>query len=227
MIKQYFIIFIIALLSNNILFSQEKDFQIWTEIEVEAGLGKKLSLCLENENRFYENASLFGRNQTDLGLGYDINKVFSVGVSYRMLFYYPFSEVVYSKSRWVLNSYYKPRYKRWRFNIRLRLSNDDESHNATIFRNISTHRERFQVKYNFRKSPFRAVFGTETYFPFSNNPFLLQKLRSYVGVEIKVSDNHKFGVDYLIDQEFNTNNALTAYIFQFNYSYNIGRILED
>lgn len=214
----------IALCANNILYSQEKDFQIWTEFGVEAIILENLSFSIENENRFYENASLFGRNQTDFGLGYDLNKVFSVGLSYRMLFYYPFSQVVYSKSRWVLNAYYKPRYKRWRFNIRLRLSNDDESYKSQIFTNVSTHRERLQIKYNFRKSPFRAVFGTETYFPVSNNPFILKKLRSFVGIEIKISDNHRFGIDYLIDQEFNTNNALTAYIMQFNYRYSFNSV---
>jgi len=56
---------------------------------------------------------------------------------------------------------------------------------------------------------------------------MIEKLRTYAGIEIKLSDNHKFGIDYLIDKDFNTNNALTAYILQFNYSYNIGRILED
>jgi hypothetical protein len=226
MIKNYFIILLTILCLNSKTFSQEKDFQIWTEFEAEAGLGKNFSFCLENETRFYENASIFGRNKTDLGFGYDINKVFSVGASYRMLYYYPLTEFVYSKNKWVINGYFKPRYKRWRFNLRFRLSNDDETH-SSLLTNISNHRERFQVKYNFRKSPFRAVFGTETYFPFSHNPFMIEKLRTYAGIEIKLSDNHKFGIDYLIDKDFNTNNALTAYILQFNYSYNIGRILED
>lgn len=218
-------IFLCFILSN--AFTQEEDFQIWLELEACADLGKNFSICIENETRFYENASLWGRNQTDIGLAYDFNKLFSVAAAYRYLYYYPFSDLTYNKSRWVADLHFKPRYKRWRFSGRLRLVNDNEGLSPNLFDKRPLHRERFRAIYNFRKSPFRAGFGTETYFPVGPNFYELRKLRLFTGVQYRVSRDHRFGLDFIYDREFNTNNPLTAYIISVSYTYKLGDLLDD
>ncbi len=207
--------------------AQEEDFQIWVEVDAGAYLGEKFSIFVENEKRFYENAGLFGRNQTDIGFTYDINSLFSVSAAYRYLVYYPMSDLSYTKSRWVADFNYKPRYKRWRFSGRLRFVNDNEGLSPDFFEHRPLHRERLRAVYNFRKSPFRAGFGAQTYFPVSSNFYELRKLRLFTGVQYRVSRDHRFGLDFIYDREFNTNNRMTAYIIAASYSYRLGNLLDD
>lgn len=224
--KKIIFLFVFALILN-LCPAQVNDFQLWTEMEVQAYITEKLSISYENENRFYENVSLLGRNQNDIGITYDINDLFALGASYRLNYYYVFTDYTYSKTRWVVDSYYTPRYKRWRFQLRLRVSNDNEHIAPKWLEHRPIHRERFRIRYNFRRSPFRVHFATETYFPIStNNPFELSKLRSFAGVQYVVSDSHRFGFDFLIDKEYNTNNPLTAYVLQFSYRYDIGGLVD-
>ena len=218
-IRLLFLFFFLIIINN--IYTQEQDFQLWIGLEATAPIKNGFNISLENEKRFYENASIYGRNQTDLGLGYDINRTFAISASYRMNYYYPFTELVYLKSRWVSSFYYKPRYKRWRFNVRLRVSNDSETYVPGWFEQRVLHRERFRALYNFRNSPFRVHASAETYFPISYNPFELRKIRIITGVQIRAIDNHRFGIDYVYDREFNRNNALTAYIIQFSYRYSL------
>ncbi len=200
-------------------FSQEKDFQIWLDLEATTDIGKGFEISLNNEKRFYENVSLFGRNKSDLTLGYNINSEISISASYRKNYYYLFTDITSSKSRWVATTNYSPRYKRWRFDFRARVSNDSETFVPGWFEQRVIHRERLRARYNFRKSPFRVQVSAETYFPISHTPFELMKLRLAAGVQIKTSDNHRFEIGYLREQEYNTTNPMKAYVIQLGYRY--------
>lgn len=201
------------------VFSQENDFQIWLDFEAGAEIGKGFDISVNNEQRFYENLSLFGRNKSDLTLGYNINSDFAISASYRKNIYYLFTDITSSKSRWLATFNYSPRYKRWRFDFRARVSNDSETFVPGWFEQRVIHRERFRVRYNFRRSPFRLQASGETYFPISSTPLELMKLRLAAGVQIKTSDNHRFEIGYLREQEFNTNNPMTAHVIQIGYRY--------
>ncbi len=217
--KSALLLFISFLFLHGI--AQEKDFQLWLDIEATAALEKGFYISLNNEQRFYENVSLFGRNKSDLTLGYNINPEFAISASYRKNYYYLFTDITSSKSRWMTTFNYSPRYKRWRFDFRVRLSNDSETFVPGWFEQRVIHRERVRIRYNFRKSPFRVQASGETYFPISYTPFELMKLRLSCGVQIKVSDNHRFEIGYLREQEFNTTNPMTAYVLQLGYRYSL------
>lgn len=218
---------IIALLIVSQAFCQQKDFQVWTEAEITAGLKHGFSISFENEKRFINNSSLFGRNQSDIGIDYEISNLLSVGVAYRYIFYYPFSHVTYGKSRWVADLYYKPRYKRWRFNTRLRLVNDNEQFSPNLFSLRPLHRERFKATYNVRKSPLRFSGAVETYFPLSQNLFELRKLRLTTEIQYRLSKTHRFGLGFTFDKEFNQRNAMNAFIIQTSYTFNLGNLSEE
>lgn len=214
-----YLLIVSLILTFSLSRAQENDFQLWVDLEVEKELDNGFAVSINNEKRFYENVSLYGRNKTDFGLSYDINDELALSASYRLNYYYLFTDITSFKSRWVSSLHYSPRYKRWRFNVRLRISNDSETLTPGWFEQRVIHRERFRVRYNFRRSPFRVQASFETYFPISATPFELMKTRTSAGLQIQVSNNHRYELLYIMEQEYNQSNPMSLYGFMVGYRY--------
>ena len=219
-------IFIIAAFSFHFLCAQEKDMQTWITLEIKAPVMSKFEFSLENELRFVNNTSLFGRNQTELELFYNQNSNLSFGLGYRLAFDYPFSDYSEHSHRWLADILWKTRIQRLRINTRFRLQNDQE-----FFQNEGSgnliHREKIRLAYKIRNTPFLIYTGVETYFRISNTPFELRKVRLSAGTRMDISDNSQISVDLIRDREYNRTNPLTAFILQLGYSFEFGKPQED
>lgn len=219
-------IFLIVFLFCGTIHAQEKDMQTWITFDVTAPLNKKLEVNIENEMRFVNNTSLFGRNQTEFLFTYTFNKKISAGIGYRVAINYPFSEYTFYTHRWFSDFIWKTRIKRFRLNTRFRLQNDQEVFWIEEPGSI-VHRERLRLGYKIRKTPYLIYGGVETYFRITHTPFELRKIRLNVGTRIDISKNSRISVDLLHDKEYNRRRPATNYILQLGYSYNIGRLISE
>lgn len=85
--KKNTILISLFLFLTNILFSQEvkvvRDFGAWIGFNVEKEMSKKIEVNLEQQVRYYKNATKFDDYIVDLGVKYKMNKNFKLGTNFR------------------------------------------------------------------------------------------------------------------------------------------------
>ena len=62
------------------------DFQIWSDLALSGKLVESLTLTLEVENKYRDDASEFFYYHTDVGLTYDVHRHWAFGLNYRQAF---------------------------------------------------------------------------------------------------------------------------------------------
>jgi hypothetical protein len=83
---------------------------------------------------------------------------------------------------------------------------------STIFR------QKFVFAYNIKKTKLEPSVGLEYFLPFKS--MLVEKLRYTFGFSHPITKDLDFVLAYRIQQEFNTNNPETLFIFDGKVSYN-------
>ncbi|GAH48413.1 unnamed protein product, partial [marine sediment metagenome] len=66
-------------------FSQTNDFEIWSSVQFRKDIGTKITLLLQDEFRFNENAARIDEYFTELGIAYSLNKYVEVTAYYRFI----------------------------------------------------------------------------------------------------------------------------------------------
>jgi len=77
--------FVIGLLFCFPAIGQQKDAGLWTSVNFEAKVVKKLTATISEEVRFNENITEVGAIFTDVGVEYKLNKHFQVALDYRYI----------------------------------------------------------------------------------------------------------------------------------------------
>jgi hypothetical protein len=209
------------------LFAQQKDMQTWITGELIFPLFPKVEIGIENEMRFINNTSLFGRNQTEITVKYLADNSWNFGIGYRLKSGYPFSEYSFTEHRWFADIIWKTRFNRFRLNTRFRLQNDQDAFLFEPFEGV-VHREKVRLAYKKRKSPFMFYTGAETYFRIAyTNPFEFRELKLFVGCRMSINKQTRISVDLIKDREFNRRNPLTVYILQFGFSYSFNKASDE
>jgi hypothetical protein len=217
----------ICFIATNIAQSQNRDMQTWLTAEIKFPLNTFLYFGIENEIRFVENTSIFGRNQTELELYYLPETNWSFGLGYRFKTDFPFSEYSVRGHRWLADVMWKTRVERIRINTRFRIQNDQEAFLGEAVSGIM-HREKIRFAYKIRKTPFLIYAGAETYFRIQDTtPFDLRKLRIFAGTRIDISKQTCVTVDLIRDKEYNRINPETVFIIQLGVSLDLGKMKTD
>lgn len=208
-------------------FAQQKDMQTWITGELIFPLFPKVEFGIENEIRFVNNTSLFGRNQTEIAVQYLADDSWNFGLGYRLKSGYPFSEYSFIEHRWFADIIWKTRFDRLRLNTRYRLQNDQDAFLTDPDDGV-VHREKIRLAYKKRKSPLLYYAGAETYFRINDvTPFEFRELKLFVGCRMSINKQTRISVDLIQAREFNRTNPLTAYILQLGFSYSFNKTSDE
>ena len=79
--------FFFLILPNSLLFSQDKDFQSWNNLEFTYDIANNLGLSIDNGFRFTENSSVMSKYFFDFSVKRKHNKMFSYSIGYRHLLF--------------------------------------------------------------------------------------------------------------------------------------------
>ena len=209
-LNKFFLIFIIPIS----VFSQENDFQTWTSISASKKIIKKTNLTIKKGVRFRENSSLYSKLFTDLRIKRKYNKHFSFAIGYRFSNDWDKQLELSQKNRFYSDIYYKDKYKkRFLFDTRARLQTQ-----GNIEGYAATFRHKSVLAYNIPKTKLEPSVALEYFLPFES--MLIEKLRYTIGLSHPITKDLDFELAYRIQQEFNTNNPETLFIFDGKISYN-------
>jgi long-subunit fatty acid transport protein len=184
-IRPFFLIILLAMGFQT--FSQIEDFQLWNGYSVEKELNKKISVGLEQEFRFKNNASQFEDYLTTLGGGYKINKYLKVRGAYRFNYAKSIEEGVKNEHRFNVDLMLRYKLDRFVLGYRARYQVEYEKFEYNHYHDL---RNKFGVKYNIRKTDF--VPFAEYEFNYSLN---------YPAGNSIYRNRYTFGVDYEISKQ--------------------------
>ncbi|SVC41111.1 uncharacterized protein METZ01_LOCUS293965 [marine metagenome] len=202
---------IILLILPFAVYPQENDFQVWTCFSARKKIIKKTTLTVKEGLRFRENATLISKQFTEARIRYKYNKHWFPALGYRYSLDWDNNQKLEKKNRFYADISYKNKFKRFNFSVRSRILKQGNSYD---YENVF--RQRFSIFYNIRKTklePFSAI----EYFYTPENKF--DKLRYTIAISYPIIKDLDMEIAYRIQEEFNTNNPDTFYIFEGKINY--------
>ncbi len=198
-----------------------RDFGIWSGINIDKHISKKIDLELEQQIRFYSNARIFDDYLVDLGGKYKIDKNFTFGLNLRY---------IYNEKRWNdtehnlrynfdLGYKLKPHKKiNLYYRFRLQENNIINKETLAIAPKSIAFRHRLKLKYKLSKNI--HLFASTEAFRYIQNLSLPYwgKLRFNMGSIFQT----KFGdldLSYGLEQEMNCNNPSKLYYLKTIYHF--------
>lgn len=180
-------------------YSQEEDFQIWTELGLKKEIIDDVSLLLNQEFRFNENATTFDKWHSTLGVSYDINKYIRLRAMYRYTQNKDLEKGFEVAHRTLGDFILRKRVERFRLSYRLRYQMDYEKDftGEALYMESQALRNRFKVAYNIRKNPLTPFVSYEFLYRL-NNPYgnSIERNRFTFGLDYNVTDNLSANVYY-------------------------------
>lgn len=226
--KKYFSLSLVFLLiffsSDSFAQKKYKDFWQWNTFSLEKKINVRWSINFEEELRFFDNATRINLFYTNLGFTYKINRLFKAAVVYRHIQKSTNTKGYSSRHRIYADLIFKYKINKITLGYRSRLqtqvrdvrSSEDGTTPESYWRN------KFDFKYT-AKEKFTPYIAAEFRYQFpnprlqeANNKF--NRGRFYFGCDYEVNKKNTVGLYYMIQDEFNVNEAEIDYVLGVQYA---------
>lgn len=206
MMTRFFSLFILLFLIVFRSFSQDSDFGMWYNANVEIELAKKLDLDLSANLRTFQNTSKIDEVFGEAGFTFKIIKGLSASATYRLTSQYEDKEDgYYLRHRLMGDMKGTVEVGRFDFSGRIRIQRETKTYyrddNDLIPNNFL--RLKFKSTYrtnNFPVNPYVSYEAFARIFEESTQAF--EKFRYSVGAEYKINKNHSFELEYLYQKDY-------------------------
>jgi hypothetical protein len=218
-----FLTIMTGLLFCSPVMSQVKDAGLWTSVNFEAKVIKKLTATLSEEVRFNENITEVGAFFTDVGLTYKLNKHFQFAVNYRFTErrtvenYYSLRHRIYADVK------YEKKLKPFQIQFRSRLQDQYADIGRALDGGIPEFylRNKISLKWDLNK-PSTPYLSVELFSPLNYPRYnAFDGMRTSAGVEYEFTKHHKVDIYYMIQKELNVSNPKTDFILGLGYFYKL------
>ena len=211
---------ILFLFSGVIANAQEKDFCIWTTVNIEKKFSKKFTAVLSQEFRFDENASQLDNAFTNITAEYNFTKNLNASFNYRLINKRLIDGHYQQRNRIYVDVAYRLKQNDYSFTLRTRFQDQFRnafSENAELPA-IWYWRNKLTFKYNLKE--FKPYSYFEIFYPL-NDPVIntIDNLRFAVGCNYDFTKKHSVNLYYLINKEINVKNPVTSFIAGIEYTY--------
>ncbi|MGC9341353.1 MAG: DUF2490 domain-containing protein, partial [Bacteroidales bacterium] len=190
--RKSFIIFIGILVSGSYLYSQDKDFGLWTGFQIEKDLGKRIEVDLEFANRLEDNLNQRDETFADADISYRIAD-WATGFGYRFTNNYDAERDYRLSHRYHWQVRYRPDWDRFSFDYRVRFQSQyfdiKTSEDGRIPENYI--RNRLKVSYNIKKSDFEPAVSYEYFFHLNQmGPDRFERRRLTLSLEYEINKDN-------------------------------------
>ena len=219
------VIILLFLFISNTLFSQQikvtRDFGIWGGVNIEKEISKKIEVNLEQQLRFYSNATQFDDYIIDFGSKYKINKKFKLGANIRYTYNAKRWKEAENNYRYNLDLLYKGKLSN-KVSIRYRLRYQKEYVNLlSEYKRTNIHSSsiRNQIKVQYKADEMNKLFiSAELYrlIETFKEPYF-NLIRFHLGDNIKTRIG-EFNCSVGYAQEINTSYPLSFFFLKTIYT---------
>lgn len=218
-----FLTFTAGLLYSSPLKCQVKDAGLWTSVNFEAKLAKRVSATVSEELRFNENITELGAAFTDIGLNYKLNKHFQFAVNYRFTQRHRLDNYYRFRHRFYADIKYSHKLKPFELSFRTRFQDQISDIGRETDGGVPEYylRNKLNLKWEFKKA-YTPYISLELFSPLSY-PHLnaFDGIRAAAGVEYDFSKHHKIDIYYMIQKELNVSNPQADFVLGLGYFYKL------
>ncbi len=204
--KRYLIIFLLSI-NVDLLFAQDTDWRLWTDIGVEKKLSKQWTLGMGAEYRWKNDISNTDQIRGSADVSYRLNKYVKFGVGYELIADKKLKKDVFVyRNRFVIQATGSHKYARftasWRPRLQTTILGDSEASKKAGADNYNwVLRNRFGLKYNIRHVPLNPYVNFEIYNRLFSDFTSHYKNRFGAGIEFNPGKHHSFDLGYKFDSE--------------------------
>ena len=218
-----FLAFTGCLLYSLPLIGQVKDAGLWTSINFESKIIKKLTANISEEVRFNENITEAGMIFTDAGVTYKLNKHFQIAANYRFILKRKVEDYYSVRHRVYIDIKYAKKLKPFQIQFRSRFQDQYSDIGRASDGGVPEYYLRNKLNLNWDlDKPYTPYISIELFSPL-NYPhiYAFNGIRTSAGVEYSFSKHHKIDIYYMIQKELNVSNPLTDFILGLGYYYKL------
>jgi len=218
-----FLLILLSLFFCSPIMGQVKDAGLWTSVNFEAKLVKKLTASISQEVRFNENITEVGSVFTDAGLTYKLNKHLQFSANYRFTQRRRKDDYFSFRNRIYVDIKFEKKVKPFQIQYRIRLQDQYADLGRAADGGIPEYylRNKLSLKWNLNKL-FTPYVSTELFSPL-NYPRIsaFDGIRASAGVEYEFSKHHKIDFYYMVQEELNVSNPETDFVVGLGYFFKL------
>jgi hypothetical protein len=218
-----FLAFAGGLLYSFPLNAQVKDAGLWTSVNFEAKVVKRLTATISEEVRFNENITEAGTIFTDVGLTYKFNKHLQIGGNYRFIQKRTVADYYSFRHRFYADAKYSYKIKPFDISLRSRFQDQYSDIGRASDGGIPEYylRNKFNMGFDLNK-PYSPYISFELFSPLNYPRYnAFDNIRTAAGIEYTFSKHHKIDVYYMIQKELNVSKPQTDFVIGLGYSYKL------
>ena len=197
-----------------LVFSQEKDFQLWSKLELKYKINKKLVVDFSEGFRLRENARLPLKSFSEMGISYRENKMIKSRFAYRFIQNFDKAQNLLFRHRFYTDLSLRKKLKRWQLSHRSRVQHQSGSNKPEQY-----YRSKIQGAYNIRKTPLEPSFSAESFFDL--NSLIVDKNRFTLALSYQIAKKIEGNLFYRVQQETNVNEPTIQYVLGVRLSHNL------
>lgn len=210
----------IIFLSISSINAQKGDFELWLTTSQRFTVFKDFKVKVNEESRFYQNASSLRQLFVAPSLEYELNEYFSFAAGYKLRQKFEYKVASYTDHTFFVDANASYKLARFSFSERTRYETSSEEIKDDINNSNQKYywRQKVEVNYDIYGSPITPSISAEYYFPIDENvPRYADKLRIFLGADYEYLQ-HKVGIAYGIDHS-RVKSQQNKYILNLSYSY--------
>ena len=203
MIRKSLLVFFFLVIYSSV-YCQESDFGLWYEVNAEKSLSKKFDLEGTFMVRTFDNASTLDQAFMELGASYNLNKYVGFALSYRIGNYLEDDDLYHIRHKFLGDIKGSLPAGNFEFSVRVRLQilarlyTEDEGDPALEYDG----RLKLKGVYKIPDFPVNPYLSFETFSPvFRNEGRLIDKSRSTIGLEYKITRKHIVDIQYIYQRD--------------------------
>lgn len=185
--------------------AQDNDFGIWTNVDAEIGLLKKLDLEFSGSLRSYNNTSQLEQAFLEGGVQYKIWKFLSVAASYRYINKLENNGFYYGRHKFFTDLNSSVAAGDFSFSLRVRLQRTTVTFIESEKDKIAKYHLRLRVRAAYRasSSPFKPYISFEPFIPvFEGADPSIGKYRISAGCELFLTQKSSIDLGYIFERDF-------------------------
>lgn len=209
--------------SQNLL-AQQKDFGLWSDLNLVYKINKKCDFSLVEELRFNENITELQSQILEPSFSYKIIKNTTLGVAYRWSFKRRLEDTYSERHRYIILVKYKQDIaKKWSSTLRLQYQNQYSDIGRSEDWQKGSHmlRCKLQPSYQYNKKNSISISAELLYNITDQRP--LSAVRYALGWDYAIKKNQKISVGYMMEQEYNTSNPYLSSIINIGYEIELNK----
>lgn len=223
-LRLFLFILIISIAFNFSLFSQAPDNQLWTGLEINIPITKKIDFELTQQIRLNNNLNDVNWHLTDIGLSYSFNKDLKANFTYRYKFYQSdfqnvfYLGLTYDEKLWKIRYKVKSRYQ-------LKLGYEFEKDLMERETDEGVWRNRFTLGYD-TDTWIEPYIASEIFYLFNNDNYTDRfiTIRYYAGMDFDKFEKQTLSLFLMYEEEFNIKNPNKSFVIGVFYKFGLDRI---